>query len=67
MGGGGNFKISVIWGSANKLKWAEKIDNSVMDPLQLEREEYNQEIEGLDEIHSLVSVKLQFEFLSWPK
>ena len=60
MGGNGTFQnFSNFGDGANQLKWAEKIDNSVMDPLQLKREEYNQEIEGLDEIHSLVSVKLQ--------
>ena len=25
-------KISVNWGGANKLKWTEKIDNSLIDP-----------------------------------
>ena len=27
-------------GGANKLKWTEKIENSVIDPLQLAREDY---------------------------
>ena len=33
MGGGEISKISLNWGEgANKLKWAEKIENSVIDP-----------------------------------
>ena len=32
MGGGGNLKILVNCGGANRLKWAQKIENSVIDP-----------------------------------
>ena len=32
MGGGGNFQNFNKLGGANKLKWAEKIENSVIDP-----------------------------------
>ena len=40
MGGGENFQNFGKYGGANKLKWTEKIENSVIDPLQLAREDY---------------------------
>ena len=40
MGGNGNFQNISKWGVANKLKWTEKIENSVIDPLQLARGGY---------------------------
>ena len=39
MGGGGNFPNFSKFGGADKLKWAEKIENSVIDPLPLQRGE----------------------------
>ena len=42
MGGVGNFKNFIKMGGANKLKWGGGIENSVIDPLQLERGEYIQ-------------------------
>jgi len=40
MGGVEISKISVNWGGgANELKWTEKIENSVIDPLKLKRGE----------------------------
>ena len=32
MGGGGNFRNFSKFGVANKLKWTEKIENSVIHP-----------------------------------
>ena len=40
MGGDENFTKMGVRVGANKLKWREKIENSVIDPLQLERGEY---------------------------
>ena len=60
MGGGGNFhNFSKLGGGASKLKWAEKIENSVMDPPKIREERVHQDIKGLDKSHRLVSVKLQ--------
>ena len=59
MGGVGNFQNFTKLGGANKLKWEEKIENSVMDPPTIRGGRVHQEIKGLDKSHRHVSMKLQ--------